>query len=49
MIFPGLGLVVAGPLAAGLAGAGAGAATAGFIGAFNRCWSARRGSPILQR
>ena len=30
---PGLGLVVAGPLAAALAGAGAGAATGGFIGA----------------
>lgn len=33
VIFPGLGLVVAGPLAAGLAGAGAGAATGGIIGA----------------
>ena len=33
VIFPGLGLVVAGPLAAGLAGAGAGAATGGLIGA----------------
>lgn len=30
---PGLGLVIAGPLAAGLAGAGAGAATGGMIGA----------------
>jgi hypothetical protein len=30
---PGLGLVVAGPIAAGLAGAGAGAATGGLIGA----------------
>lgn len=29
---PGLGLIVAGPLAAALAGAGAGAATGGFIG-----------------
>ncbi len=33
VIFPGLGLVVAGPIAAGLAGAGAGAATGGIIGA----------------
>ncbi|MBD0325971.1 MAG: hypothetical protein ICV68_06055 [Pyrinomonadaceae bacterium] len=30
---PGLGLIVAGPLAAGLAGAGAGGATGGIIGA----------------
>ncbi len=30
---PGLGLIIAGPLAAGLAGAGAGAATGGLIGA----------------
>jgi len=30
---PGLGLVIAGPLAAGLAGAGAGAATGGLVGA----------------
>lgn len=30
---PGLGLVVAGPLAAGLAGAGAGGATGGLVGA----------------
>lgn len=33
LILPGLGLVIAGPLAAGLAGAGAGAATGGIIGA----------------
>ena len=33
LVLPGLGLVVAGPLAAGLAGAGAGAATGGIIGA----------------
>jgi hypothetical protein len=33
IILPGLGLVVAGPLAAALAGAGAGAATGGLIGA----------------
>jgi hypothetical protein len=33
LIIPGLGLVVAGPLAAGLAGAGAGALTGGLIGA----------------
>lgn len=33
VIFPGLGLVVAGPIAAGLAGAGAGAATGGLVGA----------------
>ena len=31
---PGLGLVIAGPLAAGLAGAGAGGAAGGLIGAF---------------
>jgi hypothetical protein len=31
--FPGLGLVVAGPLAAAIAGAGAGAATGGVVGA----------------
>jgi len=31
---PGLGLVIAGPLAAALAGAGAGAATGGIVGAF---------------
>ncbi len=33
ILLPGLGLVIAGPLAAGLAGAGAGAATGGLIGA----------------
>jgi len=33
LVIPGLGLVVAGPLAAGLAGAGAGAATGGIAGA----------------
>ena len=33
VILPGLGLVVAGPLAAALAGAGAGGATGGLIGA----------------
>ncbi|MES2702048.1 MAG: hypothetical protein V4649_05385 [Bacteroidota bacterium] len=33
LILPGLGLIVAGPLAAGLAGAGAGAAAGGLIGA----------------
>jgi len=33
LVLPGLGLVVAGPLAAGLAGAGAGAVTGGLIGA----------------
>lgn len=33
LVLPGLGLVVAGPLAAGLAGAGAGAATGSIIGA----------------
>lgn len=33
LILPGVGLVIAGPLAAGLAGAGAGAATGGIIGA----------------
>lgn len=33
LVIPGLGLVVAGPLAAGLAGAGAGAASGGLIGA----------------
>lgn len=33
VLLPGLGLVVAGPLAAGLAGAGAGALTGGIIGA----------------
>lgn len=32
-VFPGLGIVVAGPLLAGLAGAGAGGATGGIIGA----------------
>lgn len=32
-VFPGLGIVVAGPLLAGLAGAGAGGATGGVIGA----------------
>ena len=32
VLLPGLGLIVAGPLAAGLAGAGAGAATGGLIG-----------------
>lgn len=31
--FPGLGLVIAGPLAAAIAGAGAGAATGGIVGA----------------
>ena len=33
LVVPGLGLVVAGPIAAALAGAGAGAATGGLIGA----------------
>ena len=33
LVIPGLGLVVAGPLAAGLAGAGAGGLTGGLIGA----------------
>ena len=33
VLIPGLGLVVAGPLAAGLAGAGAGGVTGGIIGA----------------
>ena len=33
LVIPGLGLVVAGPLAAGLAGAGAGSAAGGLIGA----------------
>lgn len=33
VLLPGLGLVIAGPLAAGLAGAGAGAATGGLVGA----------------
>jgi hypothetical protein len=32
LLIPGLGLVVAGPLAAGLAGVGAGAATGGLVG-----------------
>lgn len=33
LILPGLGLVIAGPLAAGIAGAGAGGVTAGIVGA----------------
>jgi hypothetical protein len=33
LILPGLGLIIAGPLAAGLAGAGAGSITGGLIGA----------------
>lgn len=33
LLLPGLGLVIAGPLAAGIAGAGAGGVTAGLIGA----------------
>ncbi len=33
VVIPGLGLVIAGPLAAGLAGAGAGGVTGGLIGA----------------
>jgi len=33
LVFPGIGLVVAGPIAAALAGAGAGGATGGLIGA----------------
>ncbi|MBK9256976.1 MAG: hypothetical protein IPM42_15955 [Saprospiraceae bacterium] len=33
LVIPGLGLVIAGPLAAGLAGAGAGSITGGIIGA----------------
>ena len=33
VVIPGLGLVVAGPIAAALAGAGAGGATGGIIGA----------------
>ncbi len=33
LVLPGLGLVIAGPLAAGLAGAGAGGLTGGLIGA----------------
>lgn len=34
LIIPGLGILIAGPIAAGLAGAGAGAITGGVIGAF---------------
>ncbi len=33
LVIPGLGMIVAGPLAAGLAGAGAGSVTGGLIGA----------------
>ena len=33
LVLPGLGLVIAGPLAAAIAGAGAGGATAGLVGA----------------
>jgi hypothetical protein len=33
LVLPGLGLIIAGPLAAGLAGAGAGALTGGIVGA----------------
>ncbi|KQT43823.1 MULTISPECIES: hypothetical protein [unclassified Methylophilus] len=33
IVVPGLGLVIAGPLAAGIAGAGAGGVTAGLVGA----------------
>ena len=33
VLLPGLGLIIAGPLAAGLAGAGAGAAAGGLVGA----------------
>ena len=33
IVLPGLGLVIAGPLAAAIAGAGAGAATGGLVGA----------------
>ncbi len=33
LVIPGLGLVIAGPLAAAIAGAGAGAATGGIVGA----------------
>ena len=33
IVVPGVGLVIAGPIAAALAGAGAGAATGGIIGA----------------
>lgn len=33
LVLPGLGLVIAGPLAAAIAGAGAGAATGGIVGA----------------
>lgn len=33
LVIPGLGIVVAGPLAAGLAGAGAGSIAGGFVGA----------------
>lgn len=33
LVIPGLGLIIAGPLAAGLAGAGAGGVTGGLIGA----------------
>jgi hypothetical protein len=33
LVFPGLGIIVAGPLAAAIAGAGAGGVTAGLVGA----------------
>lgn len=33
LVFPGLGLLIAGPIVAGLAGAGAGALTGGLVGA----------------
>ena len=36
LLLPGLGLVITGPLAAGIAGAGAGGVTAGLVGALIR-------------
>lgn len=37
LLLPGLGLVIAGPLAAAVAGAGAGAAAGGLVGALVGC------------
>lgn len=48
LLLPGLGLIIAGPLAAGLAGAGAGAAAGGLIGAFTGMGSSEEEAEVYK-
>jgi hypothetical protein len=49
LVLPGLGLVIAGPLAAGLAGAGAGGVTGGLIGALIGAGIRRNASSTMKK